>query len=202
MRMIEKIGIRILFGMAPILAGFLAGWWGSIPFVPENRIYLFALGGLGLGILIDAIFLKGWIRRAYSVKPLVWKSLYVFYAVGLFGFFMGVPVFHVLLGIPAGIVVGGWLAHNGADFVSIQKVTRQTVAFTTGVMGVICLSSAVIALLNRSTASEIQHMLGLGFTITPLGLLGIIVIGGLGLLAVQWWLTALSVKWTYRNFLK
>jgi hypothetical protein len=201
MRKIERIGIGILFGMVPILVCFIVGWWGSLPFVPESQIYLFSLGGLGLGILIDAIFLKGWIGRVYSVKPLVWKLLYVFYSIGMFGFFMGVPVFHVLLGIPAGILVGGWLAHSGADPITIKKVTRQTAVFTTSVMGLICLSSAVIGLLNRSTASEIQHMLGLGFTITPLGLLGIIVIGGAALLVIQWRLTALSVERAYRYFL-
>ncbi len=198
--MIEKIGIGIVFGMAPILVCFIAGWWGSIPFVPESRIYLFALAGLLSGIVIDAIFLKRWIRQAYSVKPLIWKSLYVFYSIGMFGFFMGVPIFHVLLGLPAGVLVGRWLIHNGADSASMKKTSRQSAVFTTSVMGLICLSSAVIALMHPSTGSEVQHMLGLGFEITPLMVLGIILIGGTALLVIQWWLTTLSVKWTYRYF--
>ncbi|NLH15924.1 MAG: hypothetical protein GX455_05045 [Phycisphaerae bacterium] len=200
MPIVEKIGLSILFGMVPILACFIAGWWISIPLVPESWVPFFALGGLLSGVVVDVIFLKGWIRQAYSIRPWVWKSIYGFYAVGMFGFFMGVPVFHVLLGIPAGLVVGGWLAHTGADSAAMKKISQRSATFTTSVMGLICIASAVIALTNRSTASEVQHMLGLGFTITPLMLLGIILIGGTTLLVIQWWLTVLSVKWTYRYF--
>jgi len=30
----------------------------------------------------------------------------LFYSVGMFGFFMGVPVFNVILAVPAGVFVG------------------------------------------------------------------------------------------------
>jgi hypothetical protein len=76
MKRIEILVIGILFGAVPIIICFLAGWWISIPFVPEHRIFIFALTGFLAGVLIDVIFLKSWIRHAYSMKPLVWMAVY------------------------------------------------------------------------------------------------------------------------------
>lgn len=53
------------------MAGFLAGWWISIPLVPESKIFLCALIGLFIGILVDVIFLKSWILHAYSMKRII-----------------------------------------------------------------------------------------------------------------------------------
>ena len=97
MRKIEIAAIGVLFGAVPIIICFLAGWWISIPFVPESLIYLFALTGFVVGVLVDLVFLKTWIRNAYSMQPIVWMIIYLFYSVGMFGFFMGVPVFNIAL---------------------------------------------------------------------------------------------------------
>jgi hypothetical protein len=200
MRRVENAVIGITLGAVPIIACFLVAWWGSIPLVPESRIFQCALAGLLLGILVDVIFLRGWVRRAFSVKTWVWKAVYVFYSIGMFGFFMGVPVFNVVLALPAGVFVGRWLAHSGADSTRMQKAARQAAVFTTGILGLVCIISASIALAARSTASDLQGMLGLPFQITPAMIIGIILGGGTVILALDWWLTVKSVERAYGYF--
>ncbi len=200
MRKIEIATIGVLFGAVPIIICFLAGWWISIPLVPESWIFLYALAGLLVGVLADVLFLKTWVRHAYSLKPMVWMIIYLFYSIGMFGFFMGVPVFNVALALPAGFFIGGWLAHSGADSTRMKKVARHSAVFTTSVLGLICVASATIALASSSTASDLQKMFNLPIQVTPAMIIGIILGGGIFILILQWWLTLKSVERAYGYF--
>lgn len=200
MRRIEIAAIGMALGAVPVMACFLAGWGISIPLVPESRILLFALAGLCLGVLLDVLFLQGWVRRAYSLKTWVWRAAFVFYSVGMFGFFMGVPVFNAILALPAGVFVGRWLAHDGADAVRMRRTARRAAVFTTSTVGLVCLASASIALASRSTAADLQGMLGLPFQVTPTIILGIILCGGGVILLLNWWLSIKSVERAYQYF--
>jgi hypothetical protein len=200
MRRIENAAISIALGAVPVIACFLTGWWIAIPLLPESRIFASALLGLALGILVDVVFLKSWVRRAFSLKTWVWKAVYVFYSVGMLGFFMGVPVFNAILALPAGIFVGRWLAHTGADSARSRQVAWKAAAFTTSILGLVCLASASIALASRSTGSDLQGMLGLPFEVTSAMILGVSVVGGATILAIDWWLTVRSVESAYAYF--
>ena len=198
MQKIENVIIGIIIGAVPVIACFLAGWWISIPLVPESRIFQYALAGFLLGILIDVIFLRNWVRHAYTMKLWVWMGIYGFYSIGMFGFFMGFPVFHVLLALPAGVFVGRWLTHKSVDPARMRKAAQQTAVFTTSVLGLMCITSASIALLDPSVAFDLQGMLGLPFPATSVMILGIILSGGTLLLAIGWWLTVKFVKRVYQ----
>ena len=102
---IELAIISVLFGAVPIFICFLAGWWISIPLVPESWIFLCALVGLLIGVLVDVLFLRRWVRNVYSMRPLVWMFVYLFYSIGMFGFFMGVPA----LSSGRGWFITGWI---------------------------------------------------------------------------------------------
>jgi len=185
LRRIEHAVIGVALGAVPVTSGFLAGWWLSVPLVPEARIYQFALAGLVLGVLADVLFLRGWVQRTYSLKPWVWKAAYVFYSVGMLGFFMGVPVFNVALALPAGVFVARWLVHCGADSARVRRTARETALFTTSVLGLVCLASASIALASPSTAADLQGMLRLPFRVTRAMILGLIAGGGLLILTLN-----------------
>jgi hypothetical protein len=198
---IENAFLGIVLGAMPVITGFLAGWWISLPLVSESHIFQWALAGLVSGFLIDVIFLRGWVQRAYSLRPWIWMAVYSFYSIGLFGMFMGVPVFNVLPALPAGVFIGRWLARGGADARQMEQAARRTAVWTTGVLGAVCLASAAIALASASTASDLQGMLGLPFQVTPAMILGIILGGGALLLALEWWLTLQMVMRTYGFFI-
>lgn len=198
MKRLEKTIMGIVIGAVPVIACFIAGWWISIPFVPESRIFLYALAGFLIGTLVDVIFLRNWIRHAYTMKLWIWKGIFGFYTIGLFGLFMGFPVFNAILAFPAGIFIGRRMTHRGVDPTCVRKAAQQTAVFTTSIMGLVCIVSGSLALMDRSVASDLQGMLGLQFPVTPLMIIGIILIGGTLILAFEWWLTIVSVEFGYK----
>lgn len=198
MQRLENTIIGIGIGAVPIIACFIAGWWLSLPFVPETKIFLYALAGFLFGTLIDIIFLRNWIKHAFTMKLWIWMGIYGFYSIGLFGLFMGFPIFNLFLALPAGIFIGRRLTHQGVDPNRMRKVAQQTAIFTTIIMGLVCITSASIALLDQSVAADLQGMLKLPFPVTTSMIIGIIVIGGTLILAFEWWLTIKSVRCGYK----
>jgi len=159
-----------------------------------------ALAGLGAGLVVDVIFLRKWVRRRQALSWVAWLGIFLFYSVGMFGFFMGVPLFNVVLALPAGLVVGGKLALLARDVDRDRRITRWACLCTTAMLAVVCAASATIALVSRSTATDLQRLLHLGFVITPAHIVGLIVIGGGALLTLQWVLTDRIARWTLRGW--
>lgn len=195
---------RIIFGLilAPVapLAGLMAGWWLSYAFLPEKWIPWGTLAGFGLGLLADLVWLKELIGRARRLKAVFWVAVFLFYSFGIFGFFMGVPVFHPLLAVPAGFVGAVRLTETRSEPARIKRAARQTAWFTSGVLLMVCAASAIVALVSSSTTSDLKGMLGLGFEVTQGMILGLILVGGVGLLAVNWVLAWVSTRLAYRYF--
>lgn len=183
--------------LAPVipLAGLLSFWWTAYALLPEIWIPFAAIAGLLVGILADIFLLKKLLDRRLSL--ILWVAVFLFYSIGEFGFFMGVPVFNVLLAVPAGFVVGGRLTAETIDWLRLRKAAHRTAWFTCGVLALICAASAFIALASSSTASDLQGMMGLGFTVTHGMIVALILVGGVALLALDWGLSVASVLGTY-----
>jgi hypothetical protein len=197
-QILDKLLPGLCLGLIFPILGFLTGWWLTFSFLSDVMTAIAALSGLLIGLLVDLIFLKKWVEKAYVIDLKVWMAVYLFYAIGMFGFFMGVPVFHVLLAIPAGLFMGTRLALRAAGQPEVRRMTRVTCIFTTLVLALICGMSALVALVDPYTAGSIQHMLGLPFEVTRAMLVGIIVVGGAILLTLQWVITGLAINLTYK----
>jgi len=188
--------ILILAPLAP-LAGIMGGWFLAYTLLPEKWIPYGMLTGLLLGILVDVIIIKELIQRKYDLSLLFWAVVMLFYAIGLFGVFMGLPIFHVGLALPIGFLVGSRLAYRAAGKEESRSAERLALIFSTGLLTLVCMASAFIALSSSSTPLDIQGMLGLPFQITALMLWGLILIGGGVLLVINFFLTIASVRFTY-----
>jgi len=197
MSIIEKVLIGIVLGAIFPILGFLAGWWGTFTFLPERLLILTAVVGLLIGILVDVVYLRRWISSAYTIDLKVWMAVYLFYSIGMLGMFMGMPVFNVVLAIPAGLFVGSKLARQRSGDDEVRRMSRNTCVFTTGVLAVVCAASAVIALVDPYTSHDVQMMLGLPFEVTRWMLGGIIAVGGIALLLLQWGITGKVINLTY-----
>lgn len=195
---LERFTLGLLLAPLAPLAGLMGFWWLSYTLLPEKWIPIGALTGLALGILADTFLLKKLVDRAHRLSLVFWVVVLLFYAVGTFGFFMGVPVFNAALGIPAGFVIGGRLTCEMADRSRVRIAALRTCLLTTALLVLICATSAFFALISPSTPSDLEGMLGLGFAITPAMIWSIILVGGAGLLAINWVLTGLSVRLTVR----
>ncbi len=192
---LEKVFLFLILGAIPPLIGFLAGWFITSQLLSDWKVILAAGCGGALGLVVDAFFLKRWIQKAFQSDLKIWMSILVFYSICVFGFFMGVPVFNLALAIPAGFYMASRQAHQ-ADVGRDQCLYFWTKIFTTSVFALICLASAILALRDPYTAANLEGMLQLNFAMTQPMIVGLILVGGVVVLAMNWWLTEKTIRVT------
>jgi hypothetical protein len=190
----ERLFLLLIIGLLPVVVPFLLGWWGSLAITSEENVKYFALGGLMLGILIDILFLRRWVRKAYSL-PVGWFVVfYLIYAAFLFGFLMGMPLLHLFLGLIGGYYVGLCLRYANKDKAAVDEAARRTALFAAGVMAVVCLASWMVAYLEPTIAANVQGMLNLKQALSRDRILIYSAIGGLGLVVIEYFITRWTVK--------
>ena len=74
-----------------------------------------------------------------------------------------------------------------------SKQINQVSLFTGLIMTLICISSGIIGLTDKTTGENIQEMFGLDFEITKTMILTIIFVGGFGLIISQYLITRLTM---------
>lgn len=195
MKIIDKTIGSVFFGFILFITCFCAGWWIDV-----------GLGGNGLagcvagataGIAADILFLKPIVTRMFALKPLALAAVFGLYSVGIFGFFMGVPVFNAMMGVFAGWYVGRRAKLMAAEKDQIKKPLNRAVLFSTAVLTLFCVAAAWLALRDSTTAANLEGMLNLGFHLTQGMIWGIILVGGALLLAAQAVATKLAASLAY-----
>jgi len=194
---LEKIAFAVVIAPLAPIAGLLGFWWTCYVFSREEWIPFLAIAGLLLGLVADVFLLKQFLTRVNKLSLGFWAVVFLFYSVGMFGFFMGVPVFNALLALPAGFVIGARLASENAERIRVQKMTREMTLFTTSILLLVCIASAFFALTSPSTPDDLQGMLRLNFEVTQTMVIGLIAIGGILLLIFNAALTSVSVRLTH-----
>ena len=192
---LEHFALALILAPLAPLAGLMSFWWAAYAILPEAWIPILMIAGLLAGILADILLLKKLLDRQLSWP--FWLAVFLFYSIGIFGFFMGVPVCNAALAIPAGFVVGSRLVAENAGRSQVRKAAWRTAWFTTGVLAIVCATSAFLALMSQSTASDLQGMLGLGFEVTQGMIIALILVGGAALLAACWGLSVAAVRLTW-----
>lgn len=196
---LEKIISGLMIGGTfPLLLGLLSVIvWYYLDKL-ESRAIIYLAAGLIFGLIIDLIFLKGWINRRFELPLWSMAGIYILYNVFVFGFFMGFPVFNVLLGLIAGNYFGNRIVSGKLPSEIQSKQIKQVSIFTALIMALICISSAVIGLTDEYTGANIQGMLRLDFEVTQPMLWAIALVGGLSMIIVQYVIT----KWTIQKTIK
>lgn len=185
-------------GTFPLLFGLLSViLWYYLDKL-ESRAIIYLAAGLISGLVIDLIFLKGWIQRRFELPLWPMAAIYILYNIFVFGFFMGFPVFNVLLGLIAGNYFGNRMASNKLPSEKQSKQIKQVSIFTALIMALICISSAVIGLTDATIGANIQGMLRLNFDITKPMIWAIVLVGGFCLIITQYVIT----KWTIQKTIK
>lgn len=195
MKKIEKVFLYSILGVIPPLTGFLAGWFFTSQVQTVWKVILVAVCGGLLGIVVDVLFLKRWLHKAYQADLKIWVVILIFFSICVFGFFMGVPVFNLVLAIPAGFFIACRQADQ-ADIGRDQCLFFWTKMITTSVFALICLSSAILALRDPYTAANLEGMFRLNFELTQPMIVGLVLVGGMAVLALNWWLTAKTIQIT------
>lgn len=189
----DRLLFNGLFGMVIPIFCFLFFWWSSLLFTKEEKtVAISALSGLGFGVIFSITIKLIWKFDVYKLSVPVLLMIYLFYNFGLFGFFMGVPVFHPVLGILAGYYWAKRLICQNGKIDYKSEINRISL-FTTIVIGLVCLSSAIFALSSKSTPLDLKMMFHLPFDISLQVLVVFIIGGGLLLIITQYWLTKITM---------
>ena len=186
----DKIFLVPLWILFPVLTVTLLFWWTGYLFNLTGQLPGIVLSGFILGLIVCLLSIKGWLNKAYQHNTVLLIILYLFYMTGIFGFFMGVPVFNIIPGILAAIYFSRKtiLLNNKADnYKNIINIIQLIMA--AGLL-FISTASAFIALSDAYTGENIKGMLGLSFDVTSEMIWFIIITGGLALLITQY----LSIK--------
>jgi hypothetical protein len=194
----DRIFFNFLLGFVLPLFGFeVAIWIAFVNSSAEKTIFTAALLGFSVGLVVSLLI-------RFILKPDVYKLpipililTYLFYNICILGFFMGVPVFNLAAGALAGYYWAKRILNNNELNNSGRDVHRISI-FTSSVTALVCLSSALIALLSKSTPEDLKGMFHLHFDITKPLLICLIITGGILLVSLQYFLTRFVISKTLK----
>jgi hypothetical protein len=194
---------KILFGFVigfiiPIMIGLLSVLIWFYTDKQESHAPIYALIGLSCGLMIDLMFLKRWINMRYVLPIWFVAGIFILYNICVYGFFIGFPVFNLLLGLLAGYYYGHRICAKKIQPEMRSKLINQVSLFTGLIMTLICVSSGIIGLTDKTIGENIRLMFGLDFEITKSMILTIIFVGGFGLIVFQYFITRLTMIKTIR----
>ncbi|MCX5753964.1 MAG: hypothetical protein NTW97_10055 [Candidatus Krumholzibacteria bacterium] len=176
---------------------FFAAWWLGVGVVPERYVPYGAFGGLLLGVVLDALFLRRWTARAYEMRLPSLMFLYVFVSVVTYAVFMGTSVFNLVCGIVAGAYMGRRLLHAGAAGEEARTVIRRTGSFAAAVIACAAGFSAYLALRDPFAGSDLEHMFHLKFAVTRPTIVALVAAGWPVLVLCQYWLATKAAYTAY-----
>ena len=176
---------------------FFAAWWLGVGVVPERYIPFCAFGGLLLGVVLDALFLRRWTARAYGMRLLPLMFLYIFVSVVTYAVFMGTIVFNLVPGIVAGAYMGRRLLHAGAVGEEARTAMRRTGVLAASVIACAAGFSAYLVLRHPFAGRDIERMFHLKFTITPPMIIALVAAGWPALVVFQYRLAMKTANIAY-----
>jgi len=200
MKHFDKYFFGILMGTAfPFLFGLLSiALWFYVD-RSENHVVIYLISGLILGLIVDVCCLCKWIKNLYNLPTHLLFTFYILYNIGVYGFFMGFPVFNAFLGLIAGYYYGKRICHNNEKQETRLKLTKKIPLITGLIMAIFCVPTGFLAFEGNGVGQELQSIFGLNFPVTNLMIWGIIIIGGLSLIIVQVLFTRFAIKRTIKN---
>lgn len=196
----KRINGLIIGSIFPLSLGLLSVTIWMLLDKTESRPLLYLAIGLLIGLLIDLKFLKGWIRQRFHLPIWIIALIYLVYNVFVYGFFMGLPVFNIFLGLLAGYYFGNRICFNKIESEKHPKLINKVSMFAGLIMTLVCVSSGFLALMDFGAAGMIENVLGLNFEVTNSMMWGIVLIGGLILILINILLTRITMIKTIKNY--
>jgi len=188
---------KILFGtVAGVFFPFLFTWIaiGLGYYLSKERgmPYFFA-AGLATGIITDILLLKRILANLFDLQYWLLTGFYILCNIFIYGTFMGFPVFNLAMGLVAGYYFGRRISVKNIISPERETLIRKVSVFSTLLMIGICISSAFIALHEKTIGEELQGMLGLGFEPRKSLIVTGIIIGGAALIIIQYFITRIMI---------
>lgn len=201
----ESTMVGLFIGIMCPASLFVLWWWVAAALtiygvfsIPESGVPAAAFTGLGIGILLDIFCLKNWITRFYSLDVKLTALTYLFWSAIAVAFFMGLPFGNIALGTLAGLYVGRKQYHAGASGDLFARSANNVGIFTALVTGAEALPIGVLALGEQSVVAGLR---AIGFdqsATTGLRGVGLVGVGCLVLMVVQFWCTRTAAALAFR----
>lgn len=194
---IESVILGLFFGLLPLVFCLLvtlvitAILFGTEVFAP------WVLWSLVLGVIIDVIFLRKWVRRAYLINSKALAVIYLFYSVIALSMGMGIPVLNFALGIAAGVYNARKMHLIGAGEERRHQAFKRTAMFCAAAMVMVCCLMALWAAVGGVMGSRFETPI-LSFTFTVPIFFVVVLTGGAALVLLQYWLTRLAAGVTFK----
>lgn len=197
MKLFDKLFAGIIMGYTFIMVPFLILWW---TFYILNINVFYGVGiGLTMGIVLNILFLKKSIYKFFDLSNYILVLIYIFYTIGIFGFFMGVPIFNIIPGILAGVYIARKMCIDNKSIKVYKNELKKISIFSFIVLLLMCISSAILALADTSTTSNLEGMFNLNINMTQSIIWYIVIIGGISLLIIQYVLINTISNLVYKN---
>ncbi len=197
LRLIEILALALFFGFPPVLLCVVAAGFVNVIFLEEKGIAYWALGGLVVGLIIDCLFVKSCITKAYQMNSKIFVALYLFYSVFVLGMCMGIPILNFALGIAAGIYIARRMHFAAADEQTHKLAFKRTSTFCAWAMVMVCCLITFWGAIGGMIGSRFEAPF-LSFTFTAPVYFAIAFTGGAVLVLLQYWLTSISAKLAFR----
>ena len=185
----ESIIVGSCIGIVVPVCCFFAAWWASVAVLPERVVSVFAFGGLGVGVLLDALFLRRWVARVYAADLRLFMLLYLWLSIITYAVSMGMPVTLLVPGVLAGAYMGRRLRAEGAAAIGLASGIRRASLFAAFVILCASAASSFLVLRERAPGLELQRMFNSNYEFSRSMIAGIVVGGGVILVLVQYVLT-------------
>ena len=179
----DKISGSIVLGLISFMVGFCVIWLLGILLDLDAKPGII-IGALA-GIISSYIVLKKQLLHFFEIKTFYLIIIYALYMIGIIGLFMGVPIFNILPGIMAAYFVGRKMKYSSANRNDFKVAIKKVYIFSSICLGIFCMISAFIAIMDPFTAYNIEMMFDLDFELSNGILWGIIGCGGIGLIITQ-----------------
>ena len=194
---IESIILGMFFGVGPIVFCFLATMVIASIFWGKEALGPWVLWSLVPAIIIDVIYLKKWVRKAYLINNKVLAGIYLFYSVVALGMGMGIPILNFVLGIMAGVYAARRMHLAGADEERRKQAFRKTAMFCAVAMALMCCLMTLLGIVGKVPGSKFETPL-LSFTFTLPIFTAVVLTGGATMVLLQYWLTLTAAKITIK----
>jgi len=197
--------ITFVIGAAVPVLVFIFFWFFTaavnvfnIAAVSVKLVIVVSFTGLGIGILLDILYLKKWTVNFYNANLKLMMFIYLYCSFVAIAFFMGVPVGNLILGILAGLYIGRKCRYTEESICNFSNSSRKVSIFTAVVIGAVSLPIGLLALTcgERYIAEDLLKIIGLNYsTINGLCLIGVLCII---LMIMQFWFTKCAASRGYR----
>lgn len=200
MTLTDRVISRLVLGSIPLLALLLAGWWGSLGVAGDGPwIVWSSVAGLLLGVVLDATVLRRWTLSLFDMSMSALFGVALFYSVGIYGMFMGMPAVNLLVGVAGGYIVGRRAVLHDESAGEARGERRRVSAVASVLMAGLCCATAWLALTDPYTAGDLKGMLGLGSTPSRVQLWSFSIAGGLTLVVMEYAFTTIAALWAARS---